>query len=442
MCIIAYGDMNVSNSSSLLSWTLLGWTKLGQFVPQWSSGKLKQEIASKLNPTVSPSFALAEGLCTASGMFKMVNTGVEEQFLVSFVGAALSAAECALCGHIQDVNQHASRLANEDILQSYVSVRPTPALKQVWDSAALPNTHREKQVAHLTEVEYKYFFGHRVNWPVQLTPPHTAVVPAAPPAPANTRPTGVPDPSQPNTGGSINPLVQRPGYGLTMASNPGNVAGGAPKQPVYPSAPSNPPRTVPTTSYLPPATHVPAPPKQSAPRTAQQAPLPSPAKQAPPKQPTQPPQHVMQPQHMYATTSQPMQQAPQYYATQAPPIQAQPPSMKAQPQHVQYQHMQANTHPQNIGQPRAPMTNTAPRHFGDQIATAPSNPMGFAPMQANSVSQPHLQQMSQSMSTHTMPPRTQVTQQAPTSAPPPAAIVPVPGAPKKLKITIAKKPPT
>jgi hypothetical protein len=70
-----------------------------------------------------------------------------------------------------DLEQHASQLSKEDICESFISVRPTQALKKLWESATLPNTLKEKQIAQLVETEFKYFYGHRLPWAIHIQPP-------------------------------------------------------------------------------------------------------------------------------------------------------------------------------------------------------------------------------------------------------------------------------
>lgn len=155
--------------SGLLCWPLLEWTKMPQFATAWTSGTLKRDLLASFAPVSGGIFALPEGLCTASSVFSLLEDECD-RYLVSFVGSSFSTFECSLCGCINDVYQHTSQLAAEEINQSYISIRPVPALKKLWE---LSSTTASKDKLHvvLSEKEFKFFFGHRLPWLVQIPPP-------------------------------------------------------------------------------------------------------------------------------------------------------------------------------------------------------------------------------------------------------------------------------
>ena len=131
---------------------------------------MKKDVVHSLSPVVSSSYALSEGLCHANSMLKLVALEGEDQYIVAFVGSNFSTGECTACGCIYDLYSHASSLAGESVAMSFITTRPTAALRKLWESSRL-EASKEKALAHLSDNEYKFFMGHRLPWAANIPPP-------------------------------------------------------------------------------------------------------------------------------------------------------------------------------------------------------------------------------------------------------------------------------
>lgn len=236
----------------MLTWPLLEWTKASQFKNAWTSGTLKRDLLASFSPVSSGVYALPEGLCSAGCAFNCLEEDCD-RYLVSFVGSSFSTSECSLCGCINDIYQHASQLAIEDVSQSYISIRPVPALKRLWEASTNP-TAKEKSIVQLSEKEYKFFFGHRLPWTVQLQPP--AQLPQGQPMSATTATAGA-RPAQQHAGGAY--AEPHPSTHLQRAdSSNSHAMHGMPSKPptTAAAAPTNngiPLARAPTYNTLPPS---------------------------------------------------------------------------------------------------------------------------------------------------------------------------------------------
>jgi hypothetical protein len=168
--IVAYGDLNGGSVNGATSWEVMGWKEPREFWNLWPI--LKRDIAPFLSHITPSPFALPEALCTVNGLFKQLMQDDENsgQYLISFIGGNIWTGECSDCGYIHDLFHHIATLVKDDIQMSWISQKPPPSMKRIWDHSNPISTHTAATQS-VIDIDVKFFCGHRLPWKVTVPLP-------------------------------------------------------------------------------------------------------------------------------------------------------------------------------------------------------------------------------------------------------------------------------